>query len=150
MRARRGEAKDVLDLRARVLRPGRPASDAHFAGDELATTEHWLLEDEAGAIVAVTTLMLAALPDAPASDVETWQLRGMAVEPALQGRGAGSALLMAALDAFDRARPPAIVWCNARVRAESLYARFGFRVVTGVFEIAGVGPHVGMVRAMTR
>jgi predicted GNAT family N-acyltransferase len=36
------------------------------------------------------------------------------------------------------------VWCNARVRARSLYERAGFTVVSEEFDVPEIGPHLVM------
>ena len=72
-----------------------------------------------------------------------WRIRGMATAPAERGRGAGAAVLRALVD-YARTAGARRIWCNARVPAQSLYTRAGLRVVSGVFEIEPIGPHVVM------
>lgn len=131
--ARRATLDELLPLRWAVLRPGRPLADARWPGDEHA--QHWLLEEQ-GRTVAVLSLFPTPWPEQGAS----WQLRGMAVEPARQGQGLGRALLEAAQQALG-----APMWCNARTGAAPFYLRGGWQPVGEVFEIHGVGPHLRMV-----
>jgi ribosomal protein S18 acetylase RimI-like enzyme len=72
-----------------------------------------------------------------------WRIRGMATAPSHRGRGVGSAVLHALLD-YARAAGAERIWCNARTPAISLYERAGLRVVSDVFEIEPIGPHVVM------
>ena len=57
-------------------------------------------------------------------------------------RGVGAALLIFAVDAL---RPAPLLWCNARIGAVPFYRRLGWRVVSDVFDVPTVGPHVRMV-----
>jgi len=52
----------------------------------------------------------------------------MAVEPALQGQGIGSALMSDALRRL-KASDAILLWANARDTALRFYARFGFKTV---------------------
>jgi uncharacterized protein (TIGR02453 family) len=70
-------------------------------------------------------------------------VRGMATAPQARGRGAGTAVLDA-LVRHAAAEGAASLWCNARVRAISLYERAGFTVASEVFEPPDIGPHVRM------
>ena len=72
-----------------------------------------------------------------------WRVRGMATAPHARGRGAGAAVL-GALVRHAAAEGATCVWCNARVRAISLYERAGLSVVSDVFEPPDIGPHVRM------
>lgn len=74
-----------------------------------------------------------------------WRIRGMAAHPSCQGQGAGGVAL-AALLAWLRERGVPAFWCNARERAIPFYERHGFRCVSELFEIEGIGPHKVMRR----
>lgn len=128
---------DVIDVRWRVLRPGLPRETAHFAGDDHPGARHWAAVDTGGQTVGCVTMIPAAFPSGAGP---AWQLRGMAVDGGLQGRGVGALLLAAVRDAI--AEP---AWCNARLRAVPFYERHGWAVVSDTFEIAGVGPHQRMI-----
>lgn len=130
---RRGTAEQVLDLRHRVLRPGRPAETAIFDGDHAPATRHWVAI-QADRVVGVASVMQAPHPTRP--DGPRWQLRGMAVEPDLQGSGVGRAVLEAV-----QAEVTDDLWCNARVAVVPFYERSGWRAEGDVFDVAGVGPH---------
>jgi uncharacterized protein (TIGR02453 family) len=72
-----------------------------------------------------------------------WRVRGMATAPRARGRGAGGAVL-GALVRHAGGHGATSVWCNARVPAITLYERAGLRVVSDVFELPDIGPHVRM------
>jgi ribosomal protein S18 acetylase RimI-like enzyme len=73
-----------------------------------------------------------------------WYLAGIGVEPSVQRRGVGSALLKPGLQAADRARLPAALLTNS-ARNLPFYERHGFRVIHEGQTPAG-GPHAWMMR----
>jgi len=77
-----------------------------------------------------------------------WMLRGMAVEPALQGQGIGASLVKHVLDLAEGERIE-ILWFNARRIAVGFYAKLGFDKWGEEFEIPNVGPHTVMFRTLT-
>lgn len=132
---RRAHADDTLAVRSAVLREGLPLDAARFQGDDDPATRHWVAE-RGGRIVGVVSVMPAPLPDPPPDVHARWQLRGMAVVPELRSRGVGARLLRTV-----HAEVADPMWCNARERAVAFYAAHGWRVLTGIFDIPGVGPH---------
>jgi len=134
-------AREVIDLRHAVLRSGLPRETAIFAGDELSSTRHLVAELE-GRIVGCVTLLRNDWNNEPA-----WQLRGMAVEPGLQGSGIGARLLAEAEQSI-LGSPTQLLWCNARVPASDFYKRHGWSVVSQVFDIPTAGPHVKMLKRL--
>ncbi len=118
------------DLRHAVLRP-------HQTLAELATHEppdaYAVGAFEGPELVAVGLVGREGPPG-------SWRVRGMATAPHARGRGAGTAVLDALVQHASEHRAQRI-WCNARIRARSLYERAGFRVVSDQFEIPGIGPH---------
>ena len=139
---RRAEPAEVVDLRHRVLREGRPRETAVFDGDTKPTTRHWVAV-QADRIVGVVSVMPAQMPGSEDSEAAEpgprWQLRGMAVEPALRGSGVGKAMLDSVHAEVNDA-----MWCNAREHVEAFYTKSGWTRRGEVFEIEGVGPHVRM------
>ncbi len=130
---RRGSSADVVDVRWEVLRPGRPRETAIFPGDDAGF--HWV-DEEAGQVLAVASVIPAPWPAEPLTPTSGLQLRGMAVSPAVRGTGRGAMLLVAIQR--DLAAP---LWCNARADVLGFYARFGWRVRGGPFDVPAVGPH---------
>ena len=130
--------EETWPLRNLVLRPGRDLSACQWPGDTDETTQHYGTSID-GQIVAIGSLYVAAHDCAPGPDV--WQLRGMAVHPDHRGMQLGRQLLDHMIrDARDRLGATTI-WCNARIRAVTLYERAGLECVSEPFEIEGVGPH---------
>jgi GNAT superfamily N-acetyltransferase len=134
----------ILALRHTVLRPGRPLATARFDGDDDADTVHLAaVRDEAGEVVGCATLMRRPFEHQPA-----WQLRGMATRTDLARRGVGTAVLRGAEEIARARGGPLLLWCNARLAAVPFYERGGWRVVSAVFDIPGIGPHHVMLRRL--
>lgn len=141
-------AEATRPLRHEVLRPGAPEAALVYPGDDAPATRHFAAF-AGSALVGVASLYAEEHPDAEVHAGlrgPVFRLRGMATAPAVRGRGAGGALLEAALD-HARASGAALVWCNARVPARGFYARFGFAAVGPEFTIPGIGRHLRMHRA---
>ncbi len=136
-------AAEVLSLRHSVLRAGLPPDTARFAGDEEPESRHFGAY-RGSQLVGVATLLVRAEPSRPG--VPALQLRGMATLPEVRGEGFG-AELAAACVAEAALRGVSLVWCNARLSAAGFYARQGFERDSETFEVAGIGPHVRMLRA---
>ena len=129
--------EDVTDLRDRVLREGQGHDG--FPDDRAPTTLH-LAALSNGRVVGVATLALR--------EPGVYQLRGMAVEPELQGRGIGRAVLDEAERRLRRlgARQ---VWANGRDTALGFYERAGWHVEGEGYEVVGL-PHHRVVRQLDR
>ncbi len=126
----------VQPLRHRVLRPGLPFATAVWAGDQPPDSRHFAARTADGQVVGVASFYPQPTPLAPGE--LAWQLRGMAVEPALQGHGIGEAVLQGAIAALLASDPRRIVWCNARVSAIGFYERQGFAVLGEPFLVPNV------------
>jgi GNAT superfamily N-acetyltransferase len=84
-------AEEVRPIRRRVLRAGLPRPNVRFEGDDAGDTLHVAAFLE-GRLVAAATVARRPPPDDPSTDT-AWQVRGMATEPAVRGRGLGGELL---------------------------------------------------------
>ena len=114
----------VLPLRHAILRAGRPAEAAHAKQDGATGTRHFAAY--AGVrVVGVVSQFPEASELAPARRAE--RFRGMAVDPAWQGRGVGRALMRAVVD-LAKARGAEVLWANGRDTALGFYTSIGFRV----------------------
>lgn len=114
----------IHDLRVRVLRRGTPATDARYGEDALPDAVNLCIVFD-GEPVATSTWFARECPGRPG--VAAVQLKGMAVDDALQGTGLG-ARLIAAGAAHARGTGAAVVWARARDTALSFYERCGFEV----------------------
>jgi GNAT superfamily N-acetyltransferase len=146
IQVRRVTAADVIPLRRKVLRQGMPAETAIFPGDEEPETFH-LGAMRNGEIVGIATFLVRPYP-LDADQARAWQLRGMAVDPDLQGQGVGSKILDCAIDLLrgeitprDERSVAAILWCNARIKAVEFYRQNGWIAEGEEFDVANIGPH---------
>ncbi|MCU1377448.1 MAG: GCN5-related N-acetyltransferase, partial [Acidimicrobiales bacterium] len=92
----------TLDLRGRVLREGR--THEGFPEDDQPGTFHLVARLD-GRVVGVASFI-------PRGD-DLWQLRGMAVEPDVQGHGVGRAVLAAGIERL-RVAGARRLWANGR------------------------------------
>lgn len=134
---RRCRAEEVLDLRHRVLRAGRPLAEATFPGDDAPQTRHWAALQRTR-VVGVVSVMHA--PETLEGRTYPWQLRGMAVDENLRGLHIGEKLLFAVHD--EVAEP---MWCNARANVVGFYEKYGWHATGPVFDVPNIGPHRKMV-----
>ncbi|MBV9868056.1 MAG: GNAT family N-acetyltransferase [Abitibacteriaceae bacterium] len=139
-------ASATLPLRSAVLRPGRPVDTAIFPEDDAPDTLHLGVFDQEE-LVGVVSLYPKGAPmiQQPSGKHSTaWQLRGMAIHPARQRQGYGTALVLACRQQVA-ARGGTLIWCNARTSAVAFYQAMGFVVQGDEFVIPDVGPHFLMV-----
>ncbi|MEI4270753.1 GNAT family N-acetyltransferase [Klenkia sp. LSe6-5] len=139
VRIERVPVEATYELRARVLRQGRPVQ---ITGDDAPSAIHLAAVTEEGRIVGVVRFHPQVCQW---RDTEyAWQLRGMATDPDVRGLGAGRALVAEGLVQISRAGAD-LVWCDARAAAVGFYERIGFRTVTEPYDMPPVGLHLGMV-----
>lgn len=138
--------EETIPLRHAILQAGLPREMAIFPGDDAPATRHFgaFLD---GQLVGVATMHYVPLLDQPEHEGSAYQVRGMATTEFARGRGVGSALLAACIEEAGR-QGASWIWCNARTPAAGFYARHGFKVTGGVFDIPTAGPHYRMLRAL--
>lgn len=134
------EAAQTHDLRRRVLRDGRPENLAFPEDDRPGALHLGLRQTPAGPLLAVASFSPEATPHRPGRS--GIRLRGMAIEPALQGRGIGRRLLEEAIGRL-RADGVEVLWANGRDGALGFYQRLGFEIVGEGFLAGPAGdiPH---------
>ena len=139
-------AADTHDLRRRVLRDGTASDIVVFDGDDDPDTFHLGVRGLDGALIAISTWLGRPSPTRP--DSSAHQLRGMAIEPALQGSGIGSRLLAAGIERCASAGS-ALVWDRARTSALDFYLRHGFEIDGDEYVDPTTGlPHVDVFRTI--
>jgi ribosomal protein S18 acetylase RimI-like enzyme len=72
----------------------------------------------------------------------------MAVLPQYQKQGLGEKLVESA-EKLIVEKEGNLIWFNARENAVGFYKKLGYEVKGDVFDIAGVGPHYIMYKALT-
>ncbi len=131
---------DVLPLRSLVLREGRLApEECRFPTDTLPGSFH-LGGYKGDELACIASFHLQTCGNYQGVG---YQLRGMATLPRYQGQGLGSELATYAINYLHK-QNAGYVWCNARKKALLFYERLGFSIVSGEFEVPGIGPHYAM------
>jgi GNAT superfamily N-acetyltransferase len=131
------EVVECYALRRAVLREGDANAVVSWPEDALPGAIHLAVRED-GTVVAAASFAPVATPHRPGSTA--WQLRGMAVEPTLQRRGYGVALLDVAVDRL-RAAGAQVLWASARDSALGFYERYGMHVVGDGYAAALGLPH---------
>ena len=140
---RRISADEIRPLRHRILRPGQTYEETLYPGDDAVDTVH-LGAFDGERLVGIASLYREDRSGGPPGG---WRLRGMATDADVRGAGHGAALLSACIEHVS-ASGGAELWCNARMPAGGFYRRAGLEVVSDEFDVAGIGPHVVMVRTL--
>jgi predicted N-acetyltransferase YhbS len=121
-------AEETHDLRRSVSADGRTdLPSMHHDLDETLGAWHLGAVDETGRIVAISSFYFDADPLQPDARPAV-RLAFMAVDPAVQRSGIGTAVMTEAIRRL-RASDAVLVWANARDSALPLYEQFGFRTV---------------------
>lgn len=136
--------KQTIPLRSALLRPGKPLDEVLFPGDDHEDSFH-LGAFPTGSSTRPDSKPLAVAsfhpnrhPDFP--ETLQYQLRGMATDPAHQGKGLGRELIRFALS-YLKERGVNLLWCNAREDAIPFYLKTGFRETGPLFMIPDVCLH---------
>ena len=144
------DVRQAWALRRDVLRPGMPLSSIDFAEDALPGATHLGAFSPAGELIGVASLYRQSLGEVPGLEpglrpTADWRLRGMAVDPAWQGKGVGSQLL-AACQRFLTTQGARGLWCNGRTTASPFYLRHGFTTLGKEFVLPDSGAHYVMFK----
>jgi len=120
-------AGETHNLRRAVSADGRTdIPSMHHDLDDTDGAWHLGAVDESGRVVAISSFYLDHYPLKP--DVpHAVQLAFMAVDPAVQRKGIGSAVMTEAIRRL-KATDTTLLWANARDNALPFYQRFGFVV----------------------
>ncbi len=132
-------AEQTHALRWAVSEDGRTdLVSVHHELDDSPGAWHLGAIDETGHVVAISSLYAVSCPLRPQAQPAV-QLAFMAVDPTLQLRGIGSAVLSEVIQRL-KATEVTLLWANARDNALPFYERFGFKSVEGS---GFIGPQTG-------
>ena len=134
--------QQTIVVRHPVLRSGKPIQSCHFEGDDDASTVHFGLFS-ADILAGVASLFTNSI--GLFKEESQFQLRGMAVLDAFQGRGYGMMLLRHS-EEFAIRNKAEILWFNARAIAVGFYQSDGYQIIGDAFEISDVGVHYVMYK----
>jgi GNAT superfamily N-acetyltransferase len=138
------EVEQAWRLRRDALNPNKGLPTGRDPRDTIEGACHlgWF-EDER--LLGVGTVSRISLPLEP--DAIAWFLRGMSVAEGHRSRGIGSEILDA-LIAYAAGRDPGgIIWCHARLPAESFYLRHGFKLLDRI-DVPDRGLRLRMARRL--
>ncbi len=140
MKVLRTSVRDVIPLRAQMLRPGKPLLASHFQGDSDEQSFHLgaFVENK---LVSVASFYFDKHPDI--DEPYQYRLRGMATLPEFQHQGFSKELLKMAFPIIKQNQCK-LLWCNARESAIGFYEKVGFIKLSEVFDIPEIGPHILM------
>ena len=135
------EWESYFDLRWRVLREPWDQPRGSERDDFDAKSFHLMLRDSSGAVVAVGRLHLNSPSEA--------QVRYMAVDEGLRGRGLGGQIL-SGLEDHARAQRVTAMVLNARDNAVNFYRRHGYSVKGPADTLFGQVRHLRMRKDLSQ
>jgi GNAT superfamily N-acetyltransferase len=146
LRVERVGASNLYELRLRVLRGNDPTKKAGDAHDDEAATLHL------GGFIGDRLVVSASFYLTPApvnQELVSYQLRFMATDFDVQGKGYGAEVLEFAFDEL-REKGAAQVWAYARDTALGFYVATGWNVVEGSEHLSKVTnlPHTTIVKSL--
>ncbi|KAI0352553.1 GCN5-related N-acetyltransferase [Trametes cingulata] len=144
-------AEDTVPLRHSVLWPDQPVSYVLLPEDSSGLHYGAFLPTSSNP-VAVISVFRDPLPgslgvSAPFEPERTARFRKFACDPAHQGRGIGTLLLMHVFEIAKTEMGCSVIWCDARVSAAGWYERRGMRKYGEVFYKGDI-EYIKMVREL--
>jgi predicted N-acetyltransferase YhbS len=120
-------AEETHSLRRAVSADGRTdLQSMHHELDDTPGAWHLGAVDATDRVVAIASFYLVPYPTRRGAWA-AFELAFMAVDPAVQGKGAGSAVMSEAIRRL-KATDAILLWASARDTALHFYERFGFTV----------------------
>lgn len=132
------ELEEIVELRYRILRPNRPKDTAYFDIDRLDTTVHF------GLFVEDIAYSCFTLGKNEYKGELAFQLRGMATDSIVQGKGYGRQLMEFMMFDWAPKNEIKLLWCNARIEAVPFYEKLGWKIDSDKFMIDPIGFHFKM------
>ena len=146
MKIKKISSVETYPVRHEVLRKGKPIETCQFKGDDDENTTHFglFLENKLVGIISIfkenNTLF---------SELNQFQIRGMAVLEVFQGKGFGAELVKEAENHCINLNAD-LIWFNARENAVPFYKKLDYKIIGDSFLIPDVGIHFAMYKKMHR
>lgn len=134
---KRISADETRPLREKILRPGQPLDKLIYSGDYNQEAYHVGAFSD-NHLIGIASVYLKAKDDE--DRIDSWQLRGMAIDHNLRGQNVGKKLLESCME-YIKSQNNYHLWCNARLVAVGFYEKMGFKISSDEFEIPDIGPH---------
>ena len=133
---------ETYPVRHEVLRKGKPIETCQFKGDDDDNTTHFglFLENKLVGIISIFKEKNNLF-----SETNQYQIRGMAVLEAFQGKGLGVELVKEAENHCINLNAD-LIWFNAREKAVTFYKKLDYTIIGDSFIIPDVGPHFVMFK----
>jgi GNAT superfamily N-acetyltransferase len=140
MEIKKISSTETYPVRHEVLRKGKPIETCQFKGDDDENTVHFglFLKDKLVGIISVFKENNNLFPES-----NQFQIRGMAVLEAFQGKGFGAELVKKAENHCISLNTD-LIWFNAREKAVPFYEKLNYKITGDSFLIPDVGIHFVM------
>ena len=133
---------ETYPVRHEVLRKGKPIETCQFKGDDDENTTHFGLyvEDKLVGIISIFKENNILFPE-----LNQFQIRGMAVLEAFQGKGFGAELVKSTENHCMNFNAN-LIWFNAQENAVPFYEKLDYQIIGDSFLIPDVGIHFVMYK----
>ena len=137
---------DTYPVRHEVLRKGKPIETCQFKGDDDENTVHFGLyqNERLNGIISIFKEKNDLF-----SETNQFQIRGMAVLEAFQGKGFGAELVKEAENHCISLNTD-LIWFNARENAVPFYKKLNYIIIGDSFLIPDVGIHFAMYKKIRK
>ncbi len=139
-------ATQTWDLRHNILRPLQTIEDAKYSNDLDPESLHIGAILENSNIIGTATFFPESHPFLKAQ-INTFRLRGMAIDSPYQHTGLGSKILNYGIKQLQQ-KGAQVLWCNARESAFAFYLKNGFDFKGELFDIPTIGTHKVMYKQL--
>ena len=137
---------ETYPVRHEVLRKGKPIETCQFKGDDNENTTHFgLYQNER--LIGIISIFKEK--NDLFSETNQFQIRGMAVLEAFQGKGFGAKLVKEAENHCINLNTK-LIWFNARENAVSFYKKLDYKIIGDSFLIPDVGIHFAMYKKIRK
>ena len=137
---------DTYPVRHEVLRKGKPIETCQFKGDDDENTIHFgLYQNER--LIGIISIFKEK--NDLFSETNQFQIRGMAVLEAFQGKGFGAELIKEAENHCINLNAD-LIWFNARENAVPFYKKLNYIIIGDSFLIPDVGIHFAMYKKIRK
>ena len=133
---------ETYPVRHEVLRKGKPIETCQFKGDDDENTVHFGLYQKEQLIGIIS---IFKEKNELFSEINQFQIRGMAVLEEFQGKGFGAELVKAAENHCINFNTN-LIWFNARENAVPFYKKLDYKIIGDSFLIPDVGIHFVMYK----
>ncbi len=132
--------EDVRIIRKKVLYKNLSEKFIIYPEDNYSETEHYGLIENSK-VISVMTIIKKKMKSEIKSNLNFYQIRGMATLIDFQKKGFGSFFLKYILQQITNRKICDIIWCNSRKKIINFYLKNNFIPIGKIFNIQSIGPH---------